>query len=341
MGHATRSIPLIRLLTEKGAEVLIASSGGALQLLRSEFPELKHYKLPAYAPVYPESAGSMPFSMGAQLPKFVTAIRREHAETEKLVRTENISAIISDNRYGCYSKKIPSVIVCHQLHLLMPQNWKWVEGLMNRLNLSVLSNFNECWIPANDDLLLGDLVINRAEVKHRFIGYLSRMRPTETKPMYDIVAMASGPSPQREYFCDWAKAVFANANELNCLLVRGEISAQQERTKLDTHTEVNFVATHEANQLLCSTKLLLARSGYSTIMDAMATGCKSLYVPTPLQTEQEYLAKQVLNNEMGFCIKQSDSICKSDIEHYINTSVKSMPSNDSGNLLSKALDSLL
>jgi UDP-N-acetylglucosamine:LPS N-acetylglucosamine transferase len=38
-------------------------------------------------------------------------------------------------------------------------------------------------------------------------------------------------------------------------------------------------------------KLVITRPGYSTLMELVALGKKALFVPTPGQTEQVYLAK--------------------------------------------------
>ncbi len=41
LGHATRSIPIIKELQTQNFEVLLASDGVALELLKKEFPHLK------------------------------------------------------------------------------------------------------------------------------------------------------------------------------------------------------------------------------------------------------------------------------------------------------------
>jgi UDP-N-acetylglucosamine transferase subunit ALG13 len=47
-------------------------------------------------------------------------------------------------------------------------------------------------------------------------------------------------------------------------------------------------------------KFIVARAGYSTIMDVVELGKRALLIPTPGQTEQEYLAKY-LDDKKYFC----------------------------------------
>src|SRR5687768_35818 len=102
LGHATRCIPIIRELKNRGCEVVISGSGDSLALLKAEFPGLRFFSLPGYRPEYPKD-GSMVRKMASQLIKFRTTIKAEHKATLKLVADEQIDLIISDNRYGCWS----------------------------------------------------------------------------------------------------------------------------------------------------------------------------------------------------------------------------------------------
>src|SRR5687767_2527158 len=125
LGHATRCIPIIRELLNRGCRVFIGGSGASLLLLRSEFPSLTFFSLPGYHPVY-SSNTNMVWTMAKQIPKFMRTIRQEHSEVEKFIERNNIDLVISDNRYGCWSKKISSVFITHQLNILMPSQIRWM-----------------------------------------------------------------------------------------------------------------------------------------------------------------------------------------------------------------------
>ncbi|NCA79262.1 MAG: glycosyl transferase, partial [Sphingobacteriia bacterium] len=56
----------------------------------------------------------------------------------------------------------------------------------------------------------------------------------------------------------------------------------------------------ELQQLIVNAPTVICRSGYSTLMDLMTLGKKAVLIPTPGQTEQEYLAENL--KEKGFKI---------------------------------------
>src|SRR4051812_42144331 len=97
LGHATRCIPVILEFLKQGAEVLIASDGRSLELLKKEFPKLIFFELKGYDIKYPEN-GSMVLQMILQAAKISKAIKAEHDELEKIVQKNNIDVVFSDNR---------------------------------------------------------------------------------------------------------------------------------------------------------------------------------------------------------------------------------------------------
>jgi predicted glycosyltransferase len=62
---------------------------------------------------------------------------------------------------------------------------------------------------------------------------------------------------------------------------------------LPISTNIDFyglVKSDDINELMCKSEVVIARSGYSTIMDLRKLNKKAILIPTPGQTEQEYLA---------------------------------------------------
>ena len=175
LGHVTRCIPLIQALRDMGVEVFLASDGRALHLLRAEFPLLPTFELPSYRIRY--GSGNMVRTIGRQLPRILYAMRAEQWATERLVREYGIQGIISDNRYGCFSRQAHSVIISHQLYLRIPgQMLKWIANRALRL---ALGKFDTLWVPdvPAPPGLSGELSHGEAKVHRdlRFIGPLSRM----------------------------------------------------------------------------------------------------------------------------------------------------------------------
>src|SRR5882724_7091873 len=146
LGHATRCIPVINEFLKQDCEVQIASSGGALVLLKKEFPSLKSHSIASYNAKY---STLLPFMVKIllQMPKFMKAIKKEHQQIEKIVREEKITLIVSDNRYGCWAENAHSVLITHQVNIIMAPAWKWLEAIINFGNHKQIRRFTECWIP--------------------------------------------------------------------------------------------------------------------------------------------------------------------------------------------------
>lgn len=304
LGHATRCIPIIKALLKRNAEVIIAGSGSSAELLKVEFPELKHYALPGYDPYYPTNS-AMVFTMAQQLPHFIKTIRDEHAQVNELVKKEKIDAVISDNRYGAYVKGVRSVFIGHQLKILMPDNFKWMEPVVNYFNRRQISRFDECWIPAPDGQLLGKMLPCALPVNTRFIGYLSRFKKTaHEEAKYDVAVVASGPEPQREILVNMLRAQLSASGQ-KAFLVAGKMDGEQKTTMSGNLTEVNYLGADKLNHIIQQSGIIIARPGYSTVMDLARLGKKAVFIPTPGQTEQQYLAKQLMQQGISFSMEQT------------------------------------
>ncbi|NOT76813.1 MAG: hypothetical protein HOP08_17955 [Cyclobacteriaceae bacterium] len=195
LGHATRCVPVIRELTKRGAQVFIASSGGALELLRQEFPQLVFFEFPSYDPVY-QGKGSMSFSMILQLPKFRKVIEEEHVVLERLIQENKIDIVISDNRYGCWTSSVKSVFITHQVNLLMPKGFIWMSPGVNHLLHQYIKKFSQVWIPDMPEAELTKPFTSRSVPNQKYIGWLSRFEGSRpVKQQFDILALVSGRNP--------------------------------------------------------------------------------------------------------------------------------------------------
>jgi predicted glycosyltransferase len=200
LGHATRCIPIIKCLEKWGASVLLASDGVALHLLQAEFPHLPYVQLPSYQIQY--SSHNMVRNIARQLPRIMYAIRAEHQFTVKIAQEQGIQGIISDNRYGCFDKKVSSVLLTHQLNLRVPN--AVLQWTANRMLRRAISRFDEVWTPDTEHSpnLSGELSHPAKGIgKIRYIGLLSRATIAEpfADPDYDVAVVLSGPEPQRTY----------------------------------------------------------------------------------------------------------------------------------------------
>lgn len=309
LGHATRCIPVIRLLLKHTCTVYIAGSGDSLLLLQNEFPHLTTYILPAYKPVYP-AGGSMVLKMALQLPRFVRVIRDEHQAIEEIVKRERIDIVISDNRYGCWSSVAKSIFITHQSNILMPKRFGWLAPFVRRANHRMMKRFSQCWIPdrPGDESLAGDLIsfgtFDRA-IFHRYIGPLSRFIPSGKRTIkYDLLCILSGPEPQRSILEDIVVQQ-VNRTNVKTLIVRG-LPGNIPAVALDTHAEVvPFMASEALQEAIESSSVIVARSGFSTVMDLTRLGGHVIFIPTPGQTEQEYLAQRLSQKGIAYATTQS------------------------------------
>jgi uncharacterized protein (TIGR00661 family) len=340
LGHATRCIPIIRELLNRHCQVYIAGNGASLLLLKEEFPSLTFCALPGYNPVY-HAGNKMVWAMGKQLPKFIRTIQREHKEIETLITQYNIDLVISDNRYGCWSEKITSVFISHQLNIIVPNVVKWTKPVIRMMTNKLIRKFSVCWIPdfpESDRSLAGDLVGDRKNLPMNatYVGPLSRFKweePGEIK--YDIVSLLSGPEPQRSILEETIQYQLSKLS-LRSFLVRG---LPTESSCSRRHAD--FLNSKALQTVILQSSMVIARSGYSTILDLAALGKKAIFIPTPGQTEQEYLADRFDRKGIACKMLQENINIEQALVQSRGYNGFNMTSNNTNSLLTKALNNVL
>jgi predicted glycosyltransferase len=75
-----------------------------------------------------------------------------------------------------------------------------------------------------------------------------------------------------------------------------------------------YLGRAEREELLNRSKIVVARSGYSTLMDLCSLRKKGFLIPTPGQPEQEYLAKFHMDRRSFYSVKEKDLDFKSQLE---------------------------
>jgi uncharacterized protein (TIGR00661 family) len=319
---------------------MIAGSGDSLELLKKEFPLLQHFTLPGYDPKYP-TYGPMIWAMVRQLPRFIQIIASEHLAVERIVRMNKVDVIIADNRYGCWSAQVPSVFITHQSNVLMPQRFGFLGGFVRRISERLINRFHLCWIPdfPEGHSLAGDMIASgtpSTKAKMRYIGWLSRFQRSEDQPLqrYEVLAVLSGPEPQRSML-ERIVVPQLRASGMKYMVVRG-LPGANEATGPDM---VSFLTSRELQEYIESSEIILARSGYSTIMDMNALGKKAIFVPTPGQTEQEYLANQLMKRGVAYSVAQKEF----NLRTALSESVKytGFAASEKTSLLAEAIDELI
>lgn len=301
LGHATRCTPIIKALAAAGKQVILAADGAAYQFLRQEFPDLPIVRFAGLTVRY-SASNSQTGAMLAQLPKFIFQIAKEHRELRKIVAANRIDTVISDNRFGLWTRQAQCIYITHQLMVKMPRKWRFAEKTAWKIHRKIILKYDICWIPDSaDEQLAGDLAHKYEMPKNGvFIGIISRFsqqRQTNGQAAFAAIGIASGLEPQRTRFEKQLMRLFA-AEKGRCLIVRGLPNETRERPDIGGITFRNHLTTSEMQQLLQTTPRIVCRSGYSTLMDLRTLGRTATLVPTPGQTEQEYLAEHA--TKFGF-----------------------------------------
>lgn len=288
MGHATRCIPIIHALIKASYEPILASDGDALLLLQKEFPNLKSYTLPSYNIKYSKKGKNLKFKLFLRIPSIISAAQKERKIITQLIEKENIKGIISDNRFGVISKKVPSVYITHQLNVFSGKT-TWITSKMHH---RIIKKFDECWVPdvneeQNYSGTLGHLENHNFNLK--YIGILSRFKYQKLKIKYNLLVVLSGAEPQRTLLENKLLIELKNYKG-KVLFVRGVLSSEDKIIESSNFEIVNYLLSKDLEIAINQSEIVIARSGYSTIMDLAVLSKKAFFIPTPGQFEQEYLA---------------------------------------------------
>jgi len=277
---------LIKSLIFRGHTIITCGDQKSKIIYEKEFPNILHIIIDGYKPTY-SKYNEQEWSIVKQIPKFINRIYKEQKDAERISEEQNIDIIISDNRFGFRSNKTINIFLTHQLKIKGPKN---LMKFVNRINERFIKKFDECWVPDfENSLLSGDL--STCKFKTTKIGPLSRFEDgytKKTKFKYKYLAIISGPEPQRSLFEKEITHAFKKIKD-TCVIITGEIKKSKDKIKninIYPHLEIKkFI------KIVVQSEFIICRSGYSSIMDLYFLQKKVMFIPTPGQTEQEYLAK--------------------------------------------------
>lgn len=312
LGHASRCVPLIHRLLDEGHEVVIGGDGMSFTLLRKHFPKLRYVYL-APLDLHYSRSGNQTWAMLKAIPQLLLWRNKDRLMLKAILQEEHFDQVISDNRPGLYNKQVECIYITHQLQIRLTKTWQWAEAMASRIHARMYTRFNKVWVPDYEDInhsLAGELShpsnlrLSRKKTEFQYIGPLSRFHsPITHKPSpinYEVVAVLSGLEPQRTLLEQELIERYSGKEE-RVLIVQGLVNHPNTRIKRGNLTIVPSMADAELVPALLNARHIIARSGYSTIMDLEALGLLSVgnnkplpvhieLIPTPGQPEQEYLA---------------------------------------------------
>ena len=318
LGHATRCIPLVRQYLEQGDEVVLAGDGDSLLLLQRHFPQLRVIHLPSLELRYSANDQQRGFYLRA-IPALLRFTIADHYYLRQQLAIEHFDLIISDNRFGLFTRQTRCVYITHQLYVRLPRRLRIFQPLARAVHACIIKRYHEVWVPDYADKehnLAGALCHGGClDDQVKYIGPLSRFASSEGTPKelrrnseetpkpsnapvaenteYSVVAILSGLEPQRSIFERAILERYANTSE-KVLLVRGKVAEAQTKISRNNITIVASLSDQALLDAMEQATTIIARSGYSMIMDLAVLGLlhKAELHPTPGQSEQEYLASR-------------------------------------------------
>lgn len=314
LGHSTRCIPIIKHLKLQGCEVVIVADKKVYALLKKEFPQTVFLRYKGYEIEYSRQKRFFSIKLLLQIPRIFFRIFHEKRWLKNTIKKYNINAIISDNRFGMHNKNIPSVYITHQLYIKTGN--LFIERIAQKVHFHFIKKFTFCWVPDQEkNGLAGELSHPKAlPGKITYIGPLTRFsKISNSKEVYDLLIILSGPEPQRTIFeneiLEQLKTV-----EGKIFLVRGLPDEDYKLTNFNNVIIENHLNANQLNEIIEKSKIVLCRSGYTSVMDLSVLQKKSILIPTPGQTEQEYLAKYLMEKGYFFSVQQKDFSIRKTLE---------------------------
>ncbi len=318
LGHAARDVPIINRLLDLQHEVILAGDGPALDFLRVEFPGLVTLRFGSgirirYSKRLPAWINILMLS-----PFFLLGIFFEHFRIKRIIRQTKPDVLLSDNRYGLWNRRVKSILITHQIHLRLPRIIRFMEYPVHLMIKALITRFDRCWIPdyPGKDNLSGKLSHGYALPRNAtFIGAISRFIRPDGKPEsvpdssrfkpVRLLILLSGPEPQRSQL---EKIVLKQVFSLDrtCVILQGLPGSARRVDLTSTATMYSHLDAKELRNLLNVSEYVICRAGYTGIMDLALLNKKAMIIPTPGQTEQEYLAGYLAGKGLFLICRQNE-----------------------------------
>ena len=323
-GHAGRMLALAQALKGRGQEVILGADRNLIPLLQNEMPGTEVVSIPGVRIRYSRFLPQY-LCIFLQLPHIIFASVREHAILRKIAASLEPDIIISDSRFGLFHREIVSVYITHQLRIVFPPFLRFLERPGAWLHRRIIRRFDLCLIPdypgpvnlsgrLSHDVRLPDNVCYMGPLS-RFLGTgpvtdnILRADPatddilredpvTDKTPKMDppyCCLILSGPEPQRSLLLKKVAAAVKNMP----LAVLTVTPLPPGLTIAPGVTVFTGPDTSMLMTLISGSEVVITRAGYTSVMELASLGRGAVLIPTPGQTEQEYLGRY-LNGHYGF-----------------------------------------
>lgn len=301
LGHATRCVPIIEVIIQMGCHVSIAGSGAGYKYLINKFDHLDHFLLPSSGIRFGKHPLFQNRSLIIAFKVFLQKVR-DHRHLKKM--TNHYDIIISDNRYGCYLKSSVNILITHQPNPILPRFWSFLNRSFIQIMKKWATPFDEIWIPdiSTEPGFAGKLSHPAPDsIRCHYIGLLSRIEAlpvNKDRIRWETAALVSGPEPGRSRFIQELIQWLSKQKGEHIIVCGGEIKNLP--SNLMGISFIDLANEDQIAEILQFARNIIARSGYSTIMDLLKNKRSALLIPSPGQTEQEYLAAHLAKQGL-FC----------------------------------------
>jgi UDP-N-acetylglucosamine:LPS N-acetylglucosamine transferase len=296
MGHTTRCIPIIQHLLQEGKQVFFAGNEQQQALIKAYFPSLSFILINGYGVKY--SKRFLFLHICLQIPKLFIRIYHEHQEIKSICKRYSIDTIISDNRYGLWHSNINSIILTHQIAIQTGMG-SWVNKVVQSVHYLFLEKFSQTWIvdQAARPGLAGSLSHSGYLPKNAvYVGWLSTFTLqtplTSTASSGYWLLLLSGIEPQRSLIEQKLITILSTTQQA-FIVIGGNAQLTNPKDFPSNGTYIPYADAQRCYTLALGASKIIARSGYSTLMDLGWIGKPLVLIPTPGQKEQEYLAKHL------------------------------------------------
>jgi uncharacterized protein (TIGR00661 family) len=341
LGHTSRCVPIIKELQAQYATVVVACNEHQKNYLQNEVSDAEYILLKGYEVKYAKSKLGLIIRLILQVPKLITRIINEHAWLQIIIQTRKIDGVISDNRYGLFTKKVPTIFITHQLCIQVPIG----KSIVHRINQYFIKQFKQCWVPDFDGnkSISGQLSIANDYTNVEKIGILSRFNNKKLNGINykqnTILCILSGPEPQRSLLLELVQHQISTT-QFFCTIVGDELAENRQ-----SHPQITYMAianTQTLQHLIQTHQYIITRSGYSSMMDLYALNRHAIVVPTPGQTEQEYLGDYLMKKKWHLSNNQNEFDLQKCIDNFNNFSFNEFERmQDTELILSKAITAFL
>jgi len=335
MGHATRLSCIAQFYQKHGYQVDVALDSKQQALAAPLFKDMKIFEVPGFTLSYPRRFKFFLYSI--HFLRFFIYLFREHYALKKLIRQNNqrpYNLIVSDNRYGFWNKdtSAQNIFLTHQLFPVLP-NFLLGRVFIDRLIFNLLKlwikPFQEVWVPDSPGSLLSGFLSHEGKKKSsihphiKYIGWLvafnqSKIDLPQYGPSWDSKSvlevsipnffkekiewfvLISGPDPWREIFYREALAQFKGFPQKTVIVAGKKVEIPDTNFVENQIHCFSYINPAGVKVLLEQSSKILCRPGYTTLMELASLKIKQVaFVPTPDQSEQEYLATHLQEKKVG------------------------------------------